>query len=316
MNAEDAIAPTSGHLVLLLLDAVVVPVLIGVALYLMPRRPWVAVGDDAQSSRRIVPSTSALAIAAAFGASVWLQEGASAAWSAWHSVATLCAGFALVAFVRGSHDRHAGFAMGCVAGPFMAVIAFVLVLLMQFPAWGVGDRALAGLAAGALAWVLCLAGGGAPATMCVVLAITTNALAALCMVSGFAKLSFATASVSVLMAIVAILIACTQRVTIGVGATTALAALIVGVAASGQAYDYTSFDRSLWWWVACAPIVAATTSVLVGRAATGHRAAIVKVLVTLAICIAAVVSANRAKDAASESAANPAANSEAPGSTH
>jgi len=282
------------------LVAVAVPALVGVVLLLLPRAPWIAVGPHAHERRRVVPATSALALGASFALSVWLQEGTTAPWAQWHTVPFVIGVFSLLALVRGSHERPLDGVLGCVSAPFMAVIAGLLVLFMRFPGWAAGDRALAGLAAVPLAFILCPSIGSAPATTSMVGAVACGSLASLCMASGFAKLALALAAASAVLLAMSLVSRWNPRITPGVGTATLLAALLVGGAAAGQSHDYATFAPHWWWVVALSPLAPVVTVPVVGRAASSRTAAVTKVIVVALVCAVAVVSAWGAKRAASQ----------------
>jgi hypothetical protein len=283
-----------------LLLAVAVPTLVGAILVLLPRTPWIAVGPNVHAHRRVVPGTAALALGGAFALSVWLQEGTTAPWSQWHTVPFIIGGFALVAIVRGSHERPMDGVFGCVSAPFMALVAGLLVFFMRFPAWTTGDRALAALAAIPVAFVLCPSMGAAPATSSVIGAVAVGAMASLCMASGFAKLALALAAAATVLVLMAFLCVGNRRLTPGVGCATLVAALLAGSAAAGQSYDYATFPAHWWWVVALAPIAPILTVPLVGTASSSRTAAVTKVTVVVLVCTVAVVSAWGAKRAAGE----------------
>lgn len=282
------------------LVAVAVPALVGVILLLLPRRPWVAVGPHADEGRRVVPGTAALSLGCAFALSVWLQEGTTAPWAQWHTVPLVIGAFSLLSLARGSHERPLDGALGCVSAPFMAIIAVLLVFFMRFPAWSLGDRALAALAAWPLAFILCFSIGSAPGTTAVIGAVASGAMASLCMASGFAKLALALAAVAAVLLAMSLLARWHPRITPGVGVATLLSALLVGSAAAGQAHDFSTFAPHWWWVVALSPIVPVITVPLVGRASSSCTAAVTKVAVVMLVCGVAIVNAWGAKRAASE----------------
>lgn len=283
------------------LVAVAVPALVGIIVFLLPRAPWAAVGPDAHEGWRVVPGTAGLSLGAAFALSVWLQEGTTAPWAQWHTVPFVIGAFALLSLVRGSHERPLNGIMGCLAAPFMALTAALLVVFMRFPSWSFGDRALAALAAVPLAFILAPSIGSAPAATSMICAVACGSMASLCMASGFAKLALALAAVAAVMVSMSLACRWNPRITPGVGVATLLSALLVGSAAAGQAHDYSTFAPHWWWIVALSPVAPVITVPLVGRAASSRTAAVTKVVVTALVCAVAVISAWGAKRAATAS---------------
>ncbi len=282
------------------LVAVAVPALVGTILFLLPRAPWVAVGPHAQEGRRVVPGTAGLSLGGAFALSVWLQEGTTAPWAQWHSVPFVIGVFAVLSLVRGSHERPLHGMLGCVSAPFMALTAALLVVFMRFPAWTLGDRAVAAIAAFPLAFILCPSIGSAPKTTVVISAVACGSMASLCMASGFAKLALSLVAAAVVLLAISLVSRWNPRISPGVGVATLVSALLVGSAAAGQAYDYATFAPHWWWVVALSPIAPVITVPVVGRASSSPAASVTKVAVVALVCAVAIISAWGAKRAASE----------------
>ncbi|MBM4110908.1 MAG: hypothetical protein FJ254_06060 [Phycisphaerae bacterium] len=284
----------------LTLMAVMVPALVGIIVFLLPRAPWIAVGPNAQEQRRVVPGTAALSLGAAFALSVWLQEGTNAPWAQWHTVPFVIAVFSILTLVRGSHERPLDGLLGCISAPFMALLAAVMVFCMRFPAWTAGDRALAALAALPLAFILCPSIGSAPGTTATIGAVACGSMASLCMASGFAKLALALTAVAMVLIVMVVVCRWNRRITPGVGVATVVAALLVGSAAAGAAHDDNTFAAHWWWAVALSPVVPVITIPIVGRASSSPTAAVTKVVVVALVCAVALISAWGAKRASSE----------------
>lgn len=230
----------------LLLQAVLLPAAVGIAVLLLASGPWARAAGDAPPSRRESWSAG-LGIAVALSLSLAVTDGLpwASAWSSWkmlYAAAAIIAAGSAIACVRGIERTEA-----------VAICAAACVLWLKVPgAKELWPRADAAAASALLALALMRGLRCAPSLVAMAVSVALLALGAVIGNAGSAKVAAAAVAASAVIAVGAIAMRVSRTFSCASAIAMAGSGLAVALALYGRGY-HDSVPSWLWWSVAAAP---------------------------------------------------------------
>ncbi len=259
----------------LIVDSVAVPVLVAIALLLIPRMPWCA-----ESGQRTAAWTAPLAIAIVTAMSLYSVEGAAILKfeQRWNTLLLVGAVVGVgAAIARGSAAMGAG-------------AAFLALFLLRLPGFdGIADRVLIGLAGAVMSFVMRKPMHSAPILATLATAVPLLSLAALLASVGSMKIALLAGALGGTATACGALTWWGPRFWGGHAFATAATTMAVAITAYGAAYhaDADVF-RGAWWLVAASPALMAIATISGVRSSRVRTCCAIGFCLVIALCVVIV----------------------------